>query len=150
MFENDKMNILVAGGAWFIGSAVVRQVINKSQDSVVNVDLLTYVGNLESLSSVSDSNLYDGEDIPWGTYNYCGRTNAWKAFAESIFDLAVSFGMVDKAPRIEPIINDEYPTPAQRPFTSVLDCQKIAQKYAITQPDWNTGLNKVLIGSKTS
>ena len=41
--------ILVTGGAGFIGSAVVRHIIENTQDNVVNVDKLTYAGNLESL-----------------------------------------------------------------------------------------------------
>ena len=52
------MNILVTGGAGFIGSAVVRHIIRNTGDRVVNVDKLTYAGNLESLAPVSGSDRY--------------------------------------------------------------------------------------------
>lgn len=52
------MKILVTGGAGFIGSAVTRHIINSTKDSVVNVDKLTYAGNLESIAIVSDSERY--------------------------------------------------------------------------------------------
>lgn len=48
------MKILVTGGAGFIGSAVIRHIINNTNDTVINVDKLTYAGNLESLTSICE------------------------------------------------------------------------------------------------
>lgn len=50
--------ILVTGGAGFIGSAVVRHLINETESEVANLDKLTYAGNLESLSEIADSARY--------------------------------------------------------------------------------------------
>lgn len=53
-----KMKFIITGGAGFIGSAVIRHIINNTNDSVVNIDKLTYAGNLESLASISDNSRY--------------------------------------------------------------------------------------------
>lgn len=63
------MNILITGGAGFIGSALIRYIINNTQDQVINVDKLTYAGNLQSLNDVSDSERYYFEKI-----DICNRT----------------------------------------------------------------------------
>jgi dTDP-glucose 4,6-dehydratase len=55
--------ILVTGGAGFIGSAVIRHLIQDTQHAVVNVDKLTYAGNLMSLASVSDHPRYAFEQV---------------------------------------------------------------------------------------
>ncbi len=52
------MKILITGGAGFIGSAVVRHIIQNTNNEVLNVDKLTYAGNLESLKEVDQSERY--------------------------------------------------------------------------------------------
>lgn len=53
--------VLVTGGAGFIGSAAVRRIIDDGDSNVVNVDSLTYAGNLESLGSTVDAARYHFE-----------------------------------------------------------------------------------------
>jgi len=52
------MKILVTGGAGFIGSALIRFLINNTEHVVINIDKLTYAGHLESLELIKDSNRY--------------------------------------------------------------------------------------------
>lgn len=71
------MRILVTGGAGFIGSAVVRHLINDTPHEVANVDKLTYAGNLESLASVADSPRYRFHQV-----DICDGPALAKVFAE--------------------------------------------------------------------
>ncbi len=52
------MKVIVTGGAGFIGSAVVRLLIGETDAEVVNLDKLTYAGNLASVAPVADSPRY--------------------------------------------------------------------------------------------
>jgi dTDP-glucose 4,6-dehydratase len=54
----SKRTIIVTGGAGFIGSAVIRQYINETDFKVINVDALTYAGNLESLAGIENNQRY--------------------------------------------------------------------------------------------
>ena len=57
------MKILVTGGAGFIGSAVIRHLIQETHHHVLNIDKLTYAGNLKSLVGVDGSDRYDFEQV---------------------------------------------------------------------------------------
>jgi len=69
------MKILVTGGAGFIGSAVIRHIIDNTNDEVINVDKLTYAGNLESLDCVSSNPRYSFEHT-----DICNRAALDKIF----------------------------------------------------------------------
>ncbi|ASJ97332.1 dTDP-glucose 4,6-dehydratase [Shewanella marisflavi] len=71
------MKILVTGGAGFIGSAVIRHIINNTQDSAINVDKLTYAGNLESLVSIDKDERYAFEQV-----DICDRAELDRVFDE--------------------------------------------------------------------
>ena len=73
--ERKIMKILVTGGAGFIGSAVIRHIIENTQDSVVNVDKLTYAGNLESLKEVATNDRYAFEQV-----DICNATEMDRVF----------------------------------------------------------------------
>ena len=57
------IKILVTGGAGFIGSAVIRYIIENTQDSIINVDKLTYAANLLSLQSIEHNSRYVFEQV---------------------------------------------------------------------------------------
>lgn len=70
------MKILVTGGAGFIGSAVLRHIIEYTQDSVINLDKLTYAGNLQSLTTVENNDRYVFEHV-----DICDRVELSRVFA---------------------------------------------------------------------
>ncbi|WP_084977040.1 dTDP-glucose 4,6-dehydratase [Plesiomonas shigelloides] len=71
------MKVLVTGGAGFIGSAVVRYIIRDTQDSIINLDKLTYAGNLESLASISECERYAFEQV-----DICDRNELERVFSQ--------------------------------------------------------------------
>lgn len=74
-----------------------------------------------------------------GIYHFSGAPDvSWADFAAEIF---LQAGL---ATRIRRIGTADYPTPAQRPLNSRLDCARIADDFGIQRPDWRDGLATVL------
>jgi dTDP-glucose 4,6-dehydratase len=71
------MKIIITGGAGFIGSAVIRHILKNTTDLVVNVDKLTYAGNLESLAEVGNHTRYTFEKV-----DICNRNELDRVFRE--------------------------------------------------------------------
>jgi len=69
------MKIVITGGAGFIGSAVVRNIIENSNDQVLVIDCLTYAGNMDSLTSVSGNPRFLFEKV-----NICDRISLDRIF----------------------------------------------------------------------
>ncbi|MBD8825256.1 dTDP-glucose 4,6-dehydratase [Pseudomonas sp. CFBP 13602] len=78
------MKILVTGGAGFIGSAVIRHILANTDDAVVNVDKLTYAGNLDSLMGSERTPRYAFEHV-----DICDRAQMDRVFAEHQPDLVM-------------------------------------------------------------
>ncbi len=82
--------------------------------------------------------------IVWGTYHYCGLgTATWHLFAEKIFQIAKQYTPL-RIETVEPIKTDEYPTPAERPMYSVLDCSRIEQRLGIHPKPWEESLHETI------
>ena len=79
-----EKKILITGGAGFIGSAVIRHIINNTHHSVINVDKLTYAGNLESLVSIETNARYLFEQV-----NICNANEVKRVFNEYQPDIVI-------------------------------------------------------------
>ena len=74
-----------------------------------------------------------------GVYHFQGRpTVSWAAFARAIFEAAEA----DVA--VEEIATADYPTPAQRPLRTILDCARIERDFGIPPADWRSGLRQTI------
>jgi len=82
--QNERLKVLVTGGAGFIGSAVIRHLINDTEHTVVNIDKLTYAGNLESLKSIQSNERYAFEQV-----DICDATELKRLFNENKPDIVM-------------------------------------------------------------
>jgi dTDP-4-dehydrorhamnose reductase len=80
----------------------------------------------------------------WGTYHCSNRgETTWYGFAEAIFELAPQEQRL-RVQDVHPIPTEDYPTPAERPRSSVLDCTRLQETFDITLPPWRESLKAAL------
>jgi dTDP-glucose 4,6-dehydratase len=80
----NKKTILVTGGAGFIGSALIRHIIKRTEHSVVNIDKLSYSGNLQSLESIKENNNYIFEQV-----DICDENELLRVFKKNQPDIVM-------------------------------------------------------------
>jgi dTDP-4-dehydrorhamnose reductase len=81
------------------------------------------------------------EENAWGVYHAAGTgTTTWRGFAEEVFRRSAAMGGPTAA--VDPIASADYPTPAQRPANSQLDCGKLERTFGLRLPDWQVGVGE--------
>ncbi len=78
-----------------------------------------------------------------GTYHFAGHgSTSWCGFARAIFERAAPFW--GRRPEVTPIATADYPTPARRPATSILDCTRFERTFALPRRPWTARLDVVV------
>jgi len=84
-------------------------------------------------------------DAAWGTYHFCGSpVTSWHAFAEAIVRTGLRHGLIDHPVTVDAITTADYPTRAQRPANSALDCRKLETAFGLAPQPWQSGLDDML------
>lgn len=95
-------------------------------------------------SAIAAALLKIAEKPQWGTYHFCGSAAVtWHDFSAKIIQHAQPFFKM-RVRQVDAIPSKEYPTPAQRPAYSVLNCEKIKTVFGIDSPDWEKELKNVI------
>lgn len=101
----------------------------------------TYAGDIAAALIEIANQILAGKHNAFGIYHFSGQPYiSWHGFAEEIFQQAVLQKMLEKAPLVNAISTNDYPTPAKRPANSRLDLTKIQQTFGIKASDWRKAL----------
>ncbi|MEZ9588279.1 dTDP-4-dehydrorhamnose reductase [Vibrio cyclitrophicus] len=104
----------------------------------------TYAGDIANTLIQIAKRINQGDAVEYGVYHYSGLPHvSWFDFADTIFDVAVEQGVLEKKPRLTSITTDQYPTPAKRPSNSRLSTEKITLGFSVKASDWKTELNNI-------
>lgn len=146
--------------AWVFGvkgnnfvKTMLRLGRDKSELSIVNdqTGAPTFAGDIAEVLLNLCQQYKDSHQLKWGVYHYTGKDAVtWFQFAQEIFKQALRLGVLSSIPKLKPIETSKYPTPAQRPKNSVLNCSKINKAFNIEFKDWRIGLEQVILQEKNT
>ncbi|MEO4046784.1 dTDP-4-dehydrorhamnose reductase [Pseudomonas sp. CAU 1711] len=103
----------------------------------------TWAGSIARATAELIRHWRDGHAGPWGIYHLSGQgQTSWFGFAEAIAAQLHARGK--SCARVVPIPSSAYPTPAQRPLNSRLDCSRLRRDWRISLPNWHDALLECL------
>ena len=103
----------------------------------------TWAGSIANSTRALIERWQAGEPGEWGIYHLSAQgETSWFGFAEAIGDHLRQQGKA--CAELEPIPSSAYPTPAQRPLNSRLDCSRLLQQWHVSQPHWQDALRECL------
>jgi len=103
----------------------------------------TWAGSIASTTAQLIQHWRDGQAGPWGLYHLSAKgETSWFGFASAIAEQLRAAGQ--NAGQLLPIPSSDYPTPAQRPLNSRLDCSRLQHDWQIQLPDWRSALLECL------
>lgn len=152
--SQTQPNALIIRTAWVFseyGNNFVKTMLRLGKErDVLNVvaDQLgcpTYAGDIaQAIIDLLSKN------APGGVYHFCGDSEvSWHEFAKTIFAIALQQGRLQKAPVVNSITTEQYPTPAKRPKYSTLDCAKI-ERQGVLLSHWRERIETVLAADMKS
>jgi dTDP-4-dehydrorhamnose reductase len=103
----------------------------------------TWAGSIASTTAQLIQHWRDGQAGPWGLYHLSAQgETSWFGFASAIAEQLRAAGQ--NTGQLLPIPSSAYPTPAQRPLNSRLDCSRLQHDWQVQLPDWRSALLECL------
>lgn len=153
VLEACKKHIIIRT-AWVFGEyghnfvkTMIKHGRNRETMSIVDDQFggPTYTGDIADaiIKVIMKLEITDDHDL-WGVYHLSGLPHAsWYDFAQEIFSAAKMKHLMSTTPILKPIPTSSYPTPAERPRNSKLDCTKIYEVFGIEPSNWKVALSNI-------
>lgn len=148
--QNTCANAVTLRTSWVFsahGSNFVKTMLRLAETHRELTVVADQIGGPTSAASIAATcrRVIDPLDGPTGVFHFQGAPQvSWAEFARAVFEQAGQDVIVKDIP------TSDYPTPAQRPLTTRLDCSAIKDAFSIEQPDWRSDLTEVMTALSTA